>query len=162
MSRRPKPHGPVAVDVEDQHLLARSPWHRDSHGYLAGSRVVGSTRLKLHRLIAGAQRGEMVDHINGDILDNRRCNLRVCSNRQNQQNRRFQMKNETGYKGVVFDRRSAGYARPFYARITVDGKMRHVGSYTTAEEAARAYDRAALQHFGTFAATNFAPEVANG
>lgn len=103
----------------------------------------------MHRLIMGAEPGQVVDHINGEGLDNRRENLRVCTHRQNQQNRRRSVNNKTGYKGVIF------HENRYRASIQLDGKQSPVGAFRCPLKAARAYDVAALKHYGEFANLNF-------
>lgn len=104
----------------------------------------------LHRFIAGGPAGHPVDHRNGDGLLNTRENLRVASYGQNAANRAGS--SLSGYKGVTQIR-----AR-FRARITIDGEETHIGQFGTAEEAARAYDKAAYGLFGEFAWLNFRDE----
>ena len=109
------------------------------------------TRKWLHREILGCPAGLFVDHINGDGLDNRRDNLRVCTKKENQRNLRMSAKKQgVPFKGV--DRAMSG---KFRARIWADGKSRHLGCFTTVVEAALAYDHAAKQMFGEFARLNF-------
>lgn len=100
-----------------------------------------------------------IDHINGDGLDNRKSNLRLASQACNTQNKRV-TKNKHGYKGVSF----IGYCqnkgkrwprkKPWTANITAFGKNYRLGYYETPEEAADAYDAAAKEYHGQFAATN--------
>jgi hypothetical protein len=91
----------------------------------------------------------VVDHVNGNPLDNRRWNLRACSHSQNMRNRRSQ-----GFKGVTW----TGYR--FRARIVApQGDERTLGYYPSAEDAARAYDAAALAFHGPFAWLNFPPQI---
>lgn len=100
--------------------------------------------------------GLVVDHINGDPWDNRRCNLRYCTTAENVRNRkkpRGQWKNP--YKGVYLH--SGG---KFQARITFEGRAHALGVHLTAEDAARAYDEAATRLHGKFARLNFPSEAA--
>lgn len=104
----------------------------------------------MHRFIMMAPEGLEVDHINGNRLDNRECNLRIVTPSKNQYNRRMQRNNKTGYKGVSFDR-SRG---KFMASISANGKQINLGRFKTAEEAARAYNQAALELHGEYAFLN--------
>ena len=106
----------------------------------------GRTR-SLHRLIMGDPKGYFVDHINGNCLDNRRCNLRVCSHAENMQNRRTHSNNRCGIKGVYFDHRRQHYR----ATIRVFNKKVHLGCFATPQEAALAYAAGAAKFHGEFA-----------
>lgn len=101
----------------------------------------------LHRLIAGARPGEIVDHINGVRFDNRRCNLRICSNRQNVRNMNS-FRGTSRFKGVY---RSGGAWR---AQIQAERKI-PLGTFASELQAALAYDEAAIKHHGEFARINF-------
>lgn len=107
----------------------------------------------MHRLLVSAKKGEIVDHINGCTLDNRRSNLRICNRGQNQQNGTTVIRkhNTTGFRGVVIDKRDG----VFCAGILKNGKKFHLGRFATAEEAAREYDKAARMLHGKFATLNF-------
>lgn len=98
------------------------------------------------------KQGEVVDHINGNGLDNRRKNLRVTTQMGNCANSR-KPKNAAGYRGVF--RRTGTYGVPYYAIIANCGKKRYLGQFHTAEEAAKAYDSAAVEAYGKFAQLNF-------
>lgn len=109
------------------------------------------THVHMHRLIVNAPKRTIVDHINGDSLDNRRSNLRITTQRGNNRNRRtLPERRSSQFKGVTFDKRRGTW----FARIKVDGKVTHLGCYANEVDAARAYDAAAVSRFGEFAATN--------
>ena len=112
-------------------------------------------RVPMHRFILGPiGPNKVVDHVNGDPLDNRRANLRVCSRAQNQRNMRRHKDAATPYKGVVQHpdvRRKKRWA----ARLTVNGRCVYCTYHLTVEEAARAYDAAAKVYHGEFARLNF-------
>ena len=109
------------------------------------------TVLLMHRLILGLNDSEIhTDHINHNGLDNRRTNLRICTNAENQHNSTLSARNKSGYKGVSWKRGK------WRAQITVGYKRIDIGFYDLPEDAARAYDAMAIENFGEFAATNVA------
>ena len=110
----------------------------------------GQTTIRMHRQIYGCG-APIVDHHDGNGLNNQRYNLRRASKEQNGQNRKPNRNSATGLKGV-FPARRAG---SFISRITVNRERIHLGSFTDKAEAGRAYDEAARKYFGEFARTNF-------
>lgn len=108
----------------------------------------GKKWVRLHRFLMEPEDGFVIDHRDGDTLNNRRSNLRVATRQENDKNRRLQKNSSTGLKGV------SAVGKGFSASIRVDRKSRSLGTFRTAIEAALAYDAAALAHFGEFAATN--------
>lgn len=122
-------------------------------GYMTG--VVDGVRLLAHRVIMAMALGEWfdatVDHVNGDKTDNRRSNLRLA-NRAEQARNTSSAKNGTSkYLGVSY-RAERGNWR---AVIFVDRKQRYLGSFDNEIDAAKAYDKAAREHFKDFARCNF-------
>ena len=121
-------------------------WRYEKHHSGNGGYAV--TTVKLHRLVTGAERGEEIDHLNRDKLDNRKENLRRVSSSENRQNRRPDKRNSSGYRGVHFQRNR------WVARLAKDGKRIWLGAYATKEEAAKAYDKAAKELYGEKAYLN--------
>lgn len=107
-----------------------------------------------HRLAWLWAHGELpdfeIDHKNGDGLDNRIENLRAVSSSQNKWNARMRRDNSSGFKGVV----PAKSGKAFRAQIAYSGRVRYLGTFETAEEAARKYDEEALSQRGEYAVTN--------
>lgn len=152
----------VLVDDEDYERISRYKWSVNkkskndiyfrTHQYVNGNRVT----ISLHRYIMGCKYrdGNRVDHIDHNTFDNRKCNMRLCTEQENNQNRRKPVTNTTGYKGV---RVSTGDNR-WGAVVAINDKNVRVGTYSSPEEAARMYDMLALKLHGEFACTNFPRE----
>jgi hypothetical protein len=116
---------------------------------------VDGKQYPAHRLAFLYCTGEMpeeIDHANGCRSDNRFANLRSCTRSQNNANRRSSGRNTSGYKGVTFSKAN----KAWIAAITVAGKHYYLGSFPDKTEAAKAYDKAAIEYFGEFATPNFA------
>jgi len=109
---------------------------------------------RMHRLLMGVtDPAVMVDHRDGDPLNNLRSNLRIATNSLNQANRQV-VRGLSRFKGVCRQKRKHS-KDVWIARIIVGGKNFHLGSFDEELQAAKAYDAAALKHFGDFARTNF-------
>lgn len=149
------------VDDDDYERYGHLKWHYAHgravrrHGQWTRDRkkITGTTWL--HREIMGNPEGLLVDHINGNPLDNRKENLRLCIQSQNMANARKTTKKKTSstYKGVHKES-SAGYKNPWSAYITKDKKRQNIGHFATEEEAALAYNQRAEELFGEFAKLN--------
>ena len=142
------------VDRADYEWLSWYTWHAVHFGkhFYAMTRTRGRETL-MHWLIMNPPKDMVVDHINGNSLDNRRCNLRVCTRQQNACNTRCQG-GTSQYKGVYFERATGRWR----ATITCRGQYYHLGSYDSEIEAARAYGRKAIELFGEFVYLNFPEE----
>ena len=117
----------------------------------------GYTTMMMHKLLIDADysRGEIRDHKNGNGLDNRMDNLRVCRVRDNARNQSGHVDAKwSKYKGVTFQKAATRNKR-WVARIIVDYKQIYVGMFKTEIEAAKAYDMAAIKYHGEFARLNF-------
>lgn len=135
--------GYAQIDEADYNLVGHHKWTM-AMGY-AQARIDGEF-VFMHRLILAAPKGGLfVDHINGDRLDNRRCNLRLADHRQNQWNSRITCRNKTGAKGV------AKRGELYRARICANGRQIELGLFHTIEEAHAAYVGACRAIRGEFA-----------
>lgn len=155
--------GKVAiVDFEDYDMLAQYKWYAQvRYGNLwHAARHDGPTKTcYMHRQILGSPAGRLVDHINGDGLDNQRRNLRLADKQTNARNAKIRSDNTSGYKGVSVAHKKCK-ERPWLATFQIEkGRQKFLGYFESKEEAARAYDRAAKEHFGQYAKLNF-PESA--
>lgn len=144
------------VDDRDYPRLSKHNWQISGVApYIYAARYPRrggkSVCVLMHREILDAPKGMHVDHINGDRLDNRRENLRLCTHAQNGRNRKPTPGGSSKYKGVKWDRR----AKKWRATIKINRKEYHLGYFTSETEAALAYDRGALKHHKEFARTNF-------
>src|SRR5712664_378293 len=136
------------VDAEDFEWLSQWNWCVSKIGN--SFYAVRANSILMHRKILHCRRSsEQGDHKNGNTLDNRKNNLRKCSNHQNTWNVGPPKNNTSGFKGVSF-RRDIGW----YARIRVNGERIWLGYFDSAEVAARAYDAAAKSYHGEFAHLN--------
>lgn len=143
----------AVIDAADLHLIAGYQWRVNASGSSKMYAVAGqSPKIIMHRLILGVTNGLFVDHINGDTLDNRRCNLRPATASQNRANAgKSKSSASSKYRGVSWKKRD----RRWQAQIFHKGACHFLGYFLTEEEAARAYDAAFLNIHGEFARLNF-------
>lgn len=146
---------PALIDDQDFALVDAYAWKAQQtpgnpivYAYSVGK--VDGRCIPMHTLILGHLPGFVGDHINFDGLDNQRRNLRVVTQQHNSIHRRLGKNNTSGFRGVSLAERGR-----WAAAITHSGKYRFLGTFDTAEEAARAFDAAALELRGRSAELNF-------
>lgn len=147
------------VDDEDFDRLSSRSWQY-SNGYANLKRYLGivdgkQSQIKeyMHRIILGDVGDNHVDHINGDRLDNRKENLRLCTHAENCRNSKKRNNKSSKYKGVSRSLKR-NLSKPWTAQITINGGNRFLGRYAEEIEAAAAYNEAARKLFGEFAKLN--------
>lgn len=125
----------VLIDKEDWDKIKNIKWclKKDKenfyvHGVIEGKRK-NFKMILLHRLITNATPGQIIDHINRNTLDNRKCNLRIVTFQQNSYNTRIFKNNTSGYKGVYKS------GKKWVAKIRYNNKLIHIGSFNTKESA---------------------------
>jgi hypothetical protein len=142
--------GKVAlVDDEDFEYLNQWKWHYNQ-GYAISSKNKKHKLLLMHRVILNPPSDLCIDHINHNKIDNQKKNIRICNGHENARNA-VHVGKTSNYLGVYYDMENKKYK----AQIKINGCKTHIGRYIYPEEAARAYDKMALLHFGEFANLNF-------
>ena len=151
-------HGKMhcSLDTEDYlkikkyryHIIKQKNVYYAARGYYKNGDHNKHSTIFMHREILSTRLD--IDHKDGIGLHNKKSNLRPCTNSQNQLNRSIDKRNKTGYKGVFLPKNK----NKFYASIRINNKAHFLGLFNDDISAARAYDAAALEHFGEFARLN--------
>ena len=151
--------GKVAlVDDADYEWLSQWKWsfakdHTNRTGYAQRAEGKRPDRkiILMHREIMQTPSGMEVEHADLDGCNNQRYNLRNCTHAQNGMNGSVRKTNTSGFRGVSWNKGN----KDWEARITISNKDFHLGCFDSPEDAARAYDQAAIRYFGEFANPNF-------
>lgn len=156
--------GYALIDEDDFDTITPYKWIIDTSGYVIASRGPGvsrSTRIAMHRVILGLTKSnEIGDHKNHNPRDNRRCNIRKATPAENSRN--VTSRGESRYLGVSYQTINYKSTKPnkvfvykyLKAKIRVNNKLIHLGTFKTEEAAALAYNEAASKYFGEFANLN--------
>lgn len=125
------------ISDEDYKSVSGFLWYMDSKGYPYREKCK-EKRVFLHQFIMGVYpKGKTeIDHINGKKLDNRRSNLRFCTNAENRLNRTKYKTNTSGYRGVMYHK----IAKKYMARVYINNKTHYLGLFKTKEEANKAVE----------------------
>ena len=140
------------VDAEDYEWLNQHKWHIcKSHRSIYAGRNSKRRLIRMHRVLLNAPPGRIVDHRDGNGLNNRKHNLRLCTHQENNYNKRPYLGTTSRFKGVFWHKRENKYS----AGIRKNGKRYYLGCYHDEIEAAVVYDIKAMELFGEFAYFNF-------
>jgi hypothetical protein len=137
------------VDEDLYYDLIKYTWWVHSAGYICSE--INKKSILLARYVMNYFGKDIVDHINSNILDNRRANLRIATRQQNSMNRSSVKNSTSQYIGVSYDKCKG----KFVAKIQLDGKNRFLGIYENEEEAAKVRDEATKKYYGEFGKLNF-------
>jgi len=146
----------ILIDDEDYELIKDYTWCvvKDSNTFYSLTHIKTNKYKKknifLHRLIMNLKKGEICDHINGNGLDNRKSNLRLCSYQQNNMNRKSWKNSTSKFKGISWNK----LAKKWKVTIGKDKKNIHLGYYENEFDAALVYNGAAKYLHGEFAKLN--------
>jgi hypothetical protein len=145
------------IDIEDVDKVKKYEWtffksKHHKYGYVISKKKINNKKKwLLHRYILDIKNPKIyIDHKNGNSLDNRKGNMRLCTHQQNLCNGKKTLNKTSVYKGVCFKKNS----KKWYAQITVNGKTKYLGYFYNQLEAAKIYDIKAIEYFGEFALTN--------
>lgn len=146
--------GVAIIDQDSPAMEYKVKWRMDHYGYVVWNtsktvnRIKKHISIKMHSIVLPPRRELVIDHINGNKLDNRRSNLRYATREENSFNSGASKNNKSGAKGV---RRLKKFSnKPFTAQIKYKGRCMWLGSFATLEEASDAYQAAADKYFGEF------------
>jgi hypothetical protein len=140
--------------VDDENFEWLNQWKWNAYGDRYAARAPGPRKkqklILMHRLIISTPDDMYTDHINGNGFDNRKINLRICTQSQNGGNSRLSRANKTGYKGVYYSKPR----KKWVAFIRVKRELIYLGYHLTKEEAAAKYNQASKKYFGEFGYLN--------
>ena len=150
------------IDADDVGLVSGHNWAallnpKKRNVYARHTKNLGDGKYKtvqMHRLLLGFPNGMQVDHIDGNGLNNRRCNLRTATQSQNMHNRFLSKSNKSGVRGVCWCKRTGKWR----VGITLNKKQKHIGYFSDLDEATAAYAAASLKYHGAFGRCHKRPE----
>lgn len=139
------------VDDSDYEQLNAHKWYAQAHGRTSyAHRTLGKKLISMHRVIMNPPVGMVIDHKDCNGLNNQRANLRICTRLENARNRPKYKSNKSGYKGVCWNTKD----KRWIAKIKLNNKIIHLGSFLSPLEASKAYIVACKKLHGEFANIN--------
>jgi hypothetical protein len=147
---------PAIIDADDYPKVSPFKWRLSPKNYVMATYWEnGKMRhVYLHRLIMNAKATDKCDHIHHDKLDNRKSELRIASSTQNQGNRRKIKTCLSKFKGVCWHKQKQKWIAHLRQKVNGKTRLKHLGYFTDEKDAARAYNKAALEYFGSFSNLN--------
>ncbi len=135
------------VDDEDYKYLNQFNWYAHNKSeYWTALRMYKRKLILMHRIIMNCPKNKIIDHINGNSLDNRKENLRICTQSQNISNSKLSKRNKSGFKGVYQTKNK----KKWLSLISINSKTKNLGLFSNKLEAKDAYTKAAKEYFGEF------------
>lgn len=137
-------------DADDYEKVSKYHWYEESNGYIRSSSKKKENRFHIHRLVMGFPDGIGIDHINHNIFDNRKLNLRIATTSQNAMNRIRGSNNTSGVTGVVWLKNE----NKWKAEIKLNGETIYLGSFDKFDDAEKTRKEAEEKYFGEFSYDN--------
>lgn len=141
---------PAIIDKEDYDKVKNYHWNNEKYSKYTFAKKQKNNKIqiiRIHRLIIGLEDENMqVDHINGNTLDNRKCNLRIVTQRQNSYNHKVRKNNKYGVTGIHLIKSN----NTWNARIVKNGKEISLGCYKNFDDAVKARKEAEIKYFGEY------------
>lgn len=131
-------------DLEDYDKIKKYCWYKDKDGYIVNK--TDDEMIRMHRLILNADNEQVVDHINHHKEDNRKCNIRLCTTKENNRNIGVQKNNTSGLTGIIYDEKYNCWR----VSITVDYKKINIGTFANKQDAVNARLEAEKEYFGEY------------
>lgn len=146
-------------DKDDYEKIRYICWHKDSStGYIKGHAVTDNKKVFLHRIVMNAKESETIDHINHNLLDNKKTNLRKCTRSQNSANAKKRVDNKSGCSGVYYQKSRYKWA----AQISVNNKKISLGRFDCFDDAVKARKDAENKYYKEFSFDNSIRVITGG
>lgn len=138
-------------NIEDYNKIKDYCWYVNNVGYLAARNSEINSPILMHRLVMNCQNStDVVDHIGHNIIDNRKANLRICTQGENSRNHKISILNTSGQTGVTYDKNRNKWC----ASIVKDGVTKYLGRFNSYEDAVNKRKEAENIYFGEYSYNN--------